>query len=1112
MSGLLFGADQFRMRRLQVHNWGTFSGLHDIPIAERGFLVVGPSGAGKTTLLDAFSTLLTPPRWTDFNAAAREADRSGRDRNLVSYVRGAWAEQKDDESGEIATRYLRTGTTWSSLALTFANSAGRTVVLAQLFWLRGAANGASDVRRHYLIFERPFDLREVKDFDLDVRKLKHAHADAFARDEFRPYCERFSRLLGIESELALKLLHKTQSAKNLGDLNAFLRDFMLDRPETFDAAERLVNEFAELNAAHQAVVTAREQVETLAPARQQHAELRELMERQRHSKEVKDGVDGYRETCRLALLKKRIDELRVEIEGLEGEAQHKRAALENERAALEDLRRQHRELGGERIERLEAERVSLERARDECLRRRARAEQACRKLDWALPDTPHGFAELAAQARGDVEDWQQHRTRTQERQFALVNQKAEKEKDFAAATAEVHALRRQPSNIPAHMLDLRARVAQEVGLSETALPFAGEWIEVDAGETAWQGAIERVLRGLALSVMVEERYYARVSTFVNEAHLGGRLVYFRVGRVEDAVARPLPANSLWHKLRLKSGIFTPWLDGELKQRFDYVCAESVQAFRNTEKAVTREGQVRHGKTRHEKDDRFRVDDRRQWVLGFDNREKLALFERRAQELADELAALQRAIAALTAADEKRAERALVCQELANIEWQEIDAVPLAERIAAIDGSLREARAGDAALREIGGRIESQKKRTDKADDAVIAVRSKIQARQEELREREKRLRLLGEEPSLTAVTPLQSGELSVRFGAQNEALTLENLDKISQRVERALAAELEAMADRHGKLVRAIEERFAEFRRRWPMDAGDMDATLASASDYLARLKRIETDGLPAHEQHFFDLLRNQSHQNLAALSTYLNQARKTILDRMELVNESLSQAEFNTGTYLHIDASDRQLEDVREFRRRIHEALSHAWSEDRAEAEARFVTLRGLVERLASQESEQLRWRETVLDVRQHVEFIAREVDHEDREIEVYRSGAGKSGGQRQKLATTCLAAALRYQLGGAEHGAPTYAPVVLDEAFDKADNEFTALAMNIFANFGFQMIVATPLKSVMTLEPFIGGACFVHIGDRRHSTILNIEYDAFRQRLKLPEPARREADLAAT
>jgi uncharacterized protein YPO0396 len=58
----------------------------------------------------------------------------------------------------------------------------------------------------------------------------------------------------------------------------------------------------------------------------------------------------------------------------------------------------------------------------------------------------------------------------------------------------------------------------------------------------------------------------------------------------------------------------------------------------------------------------------------------------------------------------------------------------------------------------------------------------------------------------------------------------------------------------------------------------------------------------------------------------------------------------------------------------------------------------------------------------------------------------------------------------------------------------------MNIFKNFGFQMIVATPLRSVMTLEPFISGACFVDISDRRVSSVLNIEYDNDRQRLDLP------------
>ena len=124
--------------------------------------------------------------------------------------------------------------------------------------------------------------------------------------------------------------------------------------------------------------------------------------------------------------------------------------------------------------------------------------------------------------------------------------------------------------------------------------------------------------------------------------------------------------------------------------------------------------------------------------------------------------------------------------------------------------------------------------------------------------------------------------------------------------------------------------------------------------------------------------------------------------------------------------------------------------------------------------------YRDTVLDVRRHVEFIGQEVDEEGREVEVYRSGAGKSGGQRQKLTTTCLAAAFRYKLCGDSVTVATYAPVVLDEAFDKADSDFTTLAMNIFRQFGFQMIVATPDKAVTTRAPFIGGACIEHITGR--------------------------------
>jgi uncharacterized protein YPO0396 len=237
-----------------------------------------------------------------------------------------------------------------------------------------------------------------------------------------------------------------------------------------------------------------------------------------------------------------------------------------------------------------------------------------------------------------------------------------------------------------------------------------------------------------------------------------------------------------------------------------------------------------------------------------------------------------------------------------------------------------------------------------------------------------------------------------------------------------------------------------------------------------------------------------------------VDEARRQIRERMALVNEGLAEAEFNTGTHLQIQVSERQLPDVLTFREQVREVLEHVWTRalDAADAEVRFKTLSAIVARLAGGEPDDKCWREQVLDVRLHVEFIGREFDASGREVEVYRSGAGKSGGQREKLATTCLAAALRYQLGGRDGGLPLYAPVILDEAFGKADNEFTELAMRIFERFGFQMIVATPLKSVMTLEPFIGRACFVDIKERKQSTTLQIEYDHERKRLALPEAGR--------
>ena len=202
--------------------------------------------------------------------------------------------------------------------------------------------------------------------------------------------------------------------------------------------------------------------------------------------------------------------------------------------------------------------------------------------------------------------------------------------------------------------------------------------------------------------------------------------------------------------------------------------------------------------------------------------------------------------------------------------------------------------------------------------------------------------------------------MNEQFNSLTAPVRLENLDRLIRSVEKTIRDDMDVLNKEVVKCERVIEKQFDEFIHEWPAESEGLNATPRRGLRLLLHADRLETDGLPAHEQRFFELLKSQSHQNLAALSTYLNDARKEILERMELVNDSLARVPFNRSldqtTFLHIDVSDRQLPDVREFKQEIQQALSHAWSEDRELAESHFLALRRLVERLSSQEPESKR------------------------------------------------------------------------------------------------------------------------------------------------------------
>src|SRR5262249_34687222 len=159
------------------------------------------------------------------------------------------------------------------------------------------------------------------------------------------------------------------------------------------------------------------------------------------------------------------------------------------------------------------------------------------------------------------------------------------------------------------------------------------------------------------------------------------------------------------------------------------------------------------------------------------------------------------------------------------------------------------------------------------------------------------------------------------------------------------------------------------------------------------------------------------------------------------------------------------------EFRKIVDVLLQHGGARKTKESFAQFNRVRDLMARFTADDAESRRWRETVLDVRLSFTFHGREDTPDGTTVTTYRNTATGSGGEQEKLVAFCLAAALSYNLADDNTGGrPRFAPLMLDEAFSKSDETFAAQALAAFDEFGFQLLIAAPIRMSGVLEPFIG------------------------------------------
>lgn len=1100
----------FRLHRLEVFNWGTFDGRVWILHPDgKNALLTGDIGSGKSTLVDAVTTLLVPSHKVAYNKAA---GADNKERTLRSYVLGHYKSERNEASGTSKPVPLRDYNNYSVILGVFHNEGyGQTITLAQVFWMKDA-----QIQPHRLFFgaERSLSIAaDFANFGTDItalrKKLRSAGVQLF--DTFPPYGAWFKRRFGIENDQAMELFHQTVSMKSVGNLTDFVRNHML---EPFDVATRvaaLIGHFDDLNRAHEAVLKAKRQVELLTPLVadcERHASLLTGADELRN---CRDALKPYFAHLKLGLLKERIVDLTQEWERQDAHVKRLEKLRLAQRVQESELKRSMADNGGNRLEEL-GNAISAKSAETE--RRRQKS------LSYNILTKSVGLLNMgsAADFLAQRQNLAGMKKAEQDREAVLQNELTEHSVNLRQGkikhdglSAEIRSLKARRSNIPAEQIAMRAALCQALNLSESAMPFTGELLQMRDEEREWEGAAERMLHSFGLSLLVPDAHYTEVSGWVDKTHLKGRLVYFRVRAAVKTEAASLHRDSLARKLAIKpDSQFYSWLEREVSHRFDVACCATQEQFRRETHAMTRSGQIKSRGERHEKDDRHRLDDRSRYVLGWSNAAKISALEGLAGQLEEKLGEAAGLIGR-TQADQRLLKERLdslskldVYDNFTELDWQS-----LALEVSRLEDEKRTLESASDVLKALAkqlGEVQGALKKTEtqlEDKDGHRDKRSKVEQKRgdfEELRlQIQAMLDELGVNAGLTYFVKIEDARTEEQGMHQ---LTVESCEIRESNLRGWFQTRISAEDAKLSRLRDKIIQAMTAYRNAYKLETSEVDTSIEASFEYRSMLDALQADDLPRFEARFKELLNENTIREVANFQSQLARERETIRERIKQINESLSQIDYNAGRYIVLEAQPTPDADVRDFQTELRACTdgSLTGSDDAQYSEAKFLQVKHIIERFRGREglSEQdRRWASKVTDVRSWFVFSASERWRADNsEHEHYSDSGGKSGGQKEKLAYTILAASLAYQFGlqWGEVRSRSFRFVVIDEAFGRGSDESAQYGLRLFAELNLQLLIVTPLQKIHIIEPFVSSVGFVHNEEGRASRLRSLSIEEYR------------------
>ena len=1095
--------NRWTLERMQLVNWGGYDGHHVVDFDDDMTLLTGGSGTGKSTLLDAYTALIadsTTPLNGASNDLATGRPRGDGQRNVLNYIRGRY-DTLEDESGN-QELLLREGEAWGAVAATFRADeaeaglfagAPRRFTAMRVYYAGEEARSDGALTKRRFTIESAFDLSQLEqhvDHRFQPAKVRAAHENLRGYDTYHSFVSALTEHLGIgqfgNGAAAINLLARVQAGGRITSVAGLYQQYVLEGPATFARAQDAVRIFDDYQASRRSYQTALAQGQTLEPIRGAFAEHEKAASDIAASDILRpDDDSGPFAHWRAGQIARRAEIATNAAEQVLQAALRardaRRAEAEAAKTAFERAEQLVHDAGGGKLEELE--------------RAARRAAEDVQRAERALSE----FRRYAPRASERISDETSFEHEQQEaRRLLAAGDGAQREaaakllaahqEHAAARTAhqrlqnERQSLQGRRSNLPSGLVAMRDRMAEAAGLTPADVPFIAELVDIAPGEERWRRAADAVLGGMAQGLLVDARRYDQFRDAIEQLPLQRR-IRFRGVEVGAAGAPAAKPGTLASKLVLADTPFRGWLGQHLEREANHICVEDArQLVDDGDKRVTPAGQERHGKKGAHGGGHDRI-------IGFDNRARIAELEQQEGEAARHCDDTEQAVADASREHDDLKARALEARHLDGAQWAPIDVAAAQAELGLVEEQIARLRDGDSDLsRAVTARNDASAQYETARDRAAVASdeAEKKQQAYEQAMSKENRTAgaLAAFDGELdTATADRLDSDLADEGLDEDETdqaridVALANVAKRARALRHQGEQALQIATERYGAAVR-------RFQDNWP--APSLGTGWLSYPEYLEILERHEADRSAESLRKWDEDTVAGVAQHLSALHAAFSSSMHDVRRRLFAVNELLAGAPFGAsrGT-LRMVEQEAVPSDVAQLKSRVRKLAGHFLQPvepDRLDEAYRDMA--SLIEALRADLASE---RRPMLDVRKHLKISAGVFVDGKREAS-YTGLGERSGGETQELVAFILGAALRYQLGDGA-GQPRFSTVILDEAFIKADSEFTQRSVGAWRTLGFQLIVGAPFDKSSTLEPFAGLVLetvksadhFIHVVDVR-------------------------------